>query len=343
MNTITINAKDVEILDDMSINELAAEASISLNRHVTWLKLVLTDDGYNVNRQRIPREEFANVIKTGIFMPIKMSPGEINDDHSNAFPLGTMAHLKTDANTIVSLAALWQTERGEDIEYLKQRKKEGKPIEFSWELTYTHADKEEDGEALRGVCMNAATIVGMPAYAGRTPALSMSSANDNGDEIMDTIELKEHQRLLDEAKAASDATIAALKEQVATLEASVKELTESKASADSELETLRTFKKQIEDAEAKAEKLNGIKAKFEEAGIKVEDNYFEDGAKVELLLGMSSEQLDFFLQEMISLAKTEKGGEASVTLTSKNIPNVSGNGPEITKDSMVAYLKSLDK
>lgn len=341
MNTITINATNVEILDDTTIQELAAEASISLNRHVTWMKLVLTDDKHNANRQRIPREEFANVIKTGVFMPVKMSPGSISEGHDGAFPLGTMAHLKTDGNSIVSLAALWQTERNDDVEYLKQRYKEGKPIEFSWELTYTHADEEPEGQALRGISMNAATIVGMPAYSGRTPALSISSVKD-GDDKMDTIELKEHQRLLDEAKGNYENTIKELTEKVQALEASIKELTDAKAANEQEMEELKAYKQEIEDAKAKLEKLNDIKAKFEEAGIKTDDNYFDE--KAELLLGMNDEQLEFFIQEMVSVAgkKVDKG-EASIRLTSKNVPDLTGDATAVTNEGIVEYLKSLDK
>jgi len=343
MNTITITAKNVEILDDVSINELAAEASISLNRHVTWLKLVLTDDLPNANRQKIPREEFANVIKTGIFMPVKMSPGKINDGHDGAFPLGAMAHLKTDGNTIVSLAALWNTEREADVDYLKQRHKEGKPIEFSWELTYTHAEEEEGVQVLRGISMNAATVVGMPAYSGRTPALSISSAQDNGDKDMDTIEMKEHQRLMDEAKVAYEAQIKDLGDKVSALEASIKELSDAKASSDTELESLRSFKKEIEDAKAKLEKLNSIKTKFEEAGIKTDEKYFDE--KAELLLGMSEAQLEFFIQELVSVAsKNEKPGEAAIKLTSKNVPEINvGDNDEVSNKTLVEYLRSLDK
>lgn len=342
MNTITINATNVEILDDISINELAAEASISLNRHVTWMKLVLTDDKANANRQRIPREEFANVIKTGIFMPVKMSPGEISEGHEGAFPLGTMAHLKTDGNTIVSLAALWQTEREADVEFLKNRHKEGKPIEFSWELTYTHADDEDEGiQALRGISMNAATIVGMPAYSGRTPALSISSAQNNGDKNMDTIELKEHQRLMDEAKAGYEKEINDLKDQLKTLEASVKELTDAKAASETELESLKSFKKEIEDAKAKLERLNSIKTKFEEAGVKVDDKYFDE--KAETLLSMTDAQLDFFIQELVSVASEDKSGKASVKLTSKNIPELNSGDDTVSKEKLIEYLRSLDK
>jgi hypothetical protein len=111
MKTVTIIAKGVKLIIDNEVNEMAAEASISLNPNVKWMKFILTDDDYNANGQRIPREEFANVIKTGVFMPVKMAYGRINEGHEEAFPLGTLAHLKTNGNTIEGLAALWERER----------------------------------------------------------------------------------------------------------------------------------------------------------------------------------------------------------------------------------------
>ena len=120
MKTITIQAKDVKLMiDKLEIEELAASASISLNPNVAWMKFSLTDDEFNANKQRIPREEFANVLKTGLFMPLKMAIGEISGGHDNTFPIGVMTHLKTENNSIQALAALWDRERHEDVEFLK--------------------------------------------------------------------------------------------------------------------------------------------------------------------------------------------------------------------------------
>jgi hypothetical protein len=173
MKTITIQAKDVKLMiDKLEIDEMAASASISLNPNVAWMKFSLTDDMFNANKQRIPREEFANILKTGLFMPLKMAVGEISEGHDGTIPLGVMTHLKTENNSIQALAALWDRERHDDVELLRTRYNEGKSIDISWELTYTDEIAEDDGVALKNVSMNAATIVGIPAYQGRTPALA---------------------------------------------------------------------------------------------------------------------------------------------------------------------------
>jgi chemotaxis protein CheY-P-specific phosphatase CheC len=343
--TLTFQANKVElILDDAIINEMAAEAAISLNKNITWMKLVLTDDLFNANRQRIPREEFANVIRTGVYMPVKMSPETISENHAGAEPLGTMAHLKTNGNTIEALAALWPDERPKDIAYLKEKYKDGKHIDFSWEITYTGAIEEDGGEALTGVSMNAATVVGMPAYQGRTQTISMSSdKKTDGENIMeDTMKLEDHNKALAELKENYEAQLKELQDK---LEAQAEEL--------KELSELREYKAEIEEAKEKIAKLQNIQQKFEEAGLKVDEDYFKE--REEILLAMSSDQLDFLVQEMAaSLTKAKEAqdnaddddadAEASVQLTSKNVPNLgTTDSGEITQEDIVKYLREQDK
>lgn len=335
MKTITLQAFDVKLMvDKLEIDEMAASASISLNPNVAWMKLLLTDDKYNANRQRIPREEFANVLRTGLFMPLKMAYGEISEGHDNTFPLGVMTHLKTEGNSIQALAALWDRERHEDVEFLKNRYSEGKGINISWELTYTDEENEDDGVALKNVSMNAATIVGMPAYQGRTPALALSSTEE-GDSMENTIELTEHERLMNEQKSQYDAKISELQ---ASLETVQTELTSLKP----QYEELANFKKTVEEAEAKEKRLASIRQKFVDASLEITDEYFNERA--ESFAGMSDEQLEFFIQELVAAfekpADEEGKAKASISITSKKVPQI--NTPEsgtITPADMVAYLR----
>lgn len=341
MKITTFNVNSVKlIVDDLEIDQLAASASISLNPNVTWLKLVLTDDKPNANSQRIPKEEYSNVLRTGAFMPLKMAYHEISEGHEGTYPLGVLAHLKTEGESIHALAALWDRERNTDVEYIKKRYKEGQPIDISWELTYTE-DQIEDGGviALRGVAMNAATIVSMPAYEGRTPVIALSSTDSSsteGDsENMDNmIELTEHQRLLDEQKVSYEQQ---LQELTSSLESAKAELAELQPKYDDVL----SFKTEVEAERANAEKLASIKTKFNEAGLKVSDEYFSE--REQAFLAMSGEQIDFFVQELIAAFADTNSEEssASVSITSKTkIPALNVPAEEITPSDIIEYLRT---
>lgn len=168
----------VQLVQD---NELEAEigeafSSVLINPAVSWAKFILTDDVPNANSQRIPVEEFANLIKTGMYMPVKMARGEIKDGHENSEPLGVMTHLKHEGNKVVAIAALWSKERPIDIGYIKSQIESNKPVNISWEILYGDSTVNEKGiEDLHDVALRAATIVGIPAYAGRTQMLAVAA------------------------------------------------------------------------------------------------------------------------------------------------------------------------
>lgn len=333
MKTITLRASEVKlIIDKLEIEEMAASASISLNPNVAWMKFLLTDDKHNANRQRIPREEFANVLRTGLFMPIKMAYGEISEGHDSTFPLGVMTHLKTEGNTVQALAALWDKERHEDVEFLRKHYSEGKSIDISWELTYTDEVGEDDGVALKNVAMNAATIVGLPAYQGRTPALALSSTEEG--DSMDTIDKTEHERILNEQKQLFETKMTEIQTSLDTVQNELNELKPK-------YEDLATYKQTIEEAEAKKNKLTSIKQKFVDANLEITDEYFNERA--ETFAGMSDEQLGFFIQELVAAFKPadENSGNASISITSKKVPPI--NAPKdgtVTHKEMADYLKN---
>lgn len=174
----------VELINESEASEVfgVAVASEVANPAVTYVKFTLTDNKRNANRQRIPDSEFQNLVRTGIFMPIKMAEGEISPGHKFTKPLGVMTHLKEVVNefgnkAIIALAALWSEERPEDIQLLKTRFAEKKPIDVSWEVLYSDAEynPEFDSTDLLGTVLKAATIVGNPAYQGRTQFLSVAA------------------------------------------------------------------------------------------------------------------------------------------------------------------------
>jgi hypothetical protein len=272
-------------------DEQLAEAAIAANQSFNYLKFILTDDEPNANKQRVPKEEFANLIRTGFFTPLKMAQGEIEDGHDNSSPLGVITHLQENDNQIRGLAALWSEERPEDVELLKKAYAAKQPINISWEIGYMVSSFEDDGtENLHDVSLKGAAIVGVPAYKGRTQVIEMASEKEKENKTMEELEkvqkeLKETQ----ESLASADEKIKELKDKLSELDGQTEEL-----------ETLREFKADI-DKEVEAEKaLSTIKEKFSDAGVEKEDEYFVENR--EMLLSLSEDSLDFMLQELVSFS-----------------------------------------
>jgi hypothetical protein len=341
MKTVNIPVHVVKlIVDNKEIDEMVASAAISLNPHVTWMKLVLTDDMPNANKQKIPRSEFANVLRTGVFMPLKMGYGEITDGHPNTFPIGTFAHLKTEANTIEALVALWNREREDDVDFLKERYETGKSIDVSWEVSYTDEkfDESDSSSALLNISMNGAVIVGMPAYEGRTPVIALSSENkESTEQEGDNSEMdeKEYTTKIQELET----QVADLKSKLSDSEAQINEMKPK-------YEVLAAFKANYDVEQEKASKIQLVKDKFSGSKLNITEEYLND--KLDTLVAMSEEQLDFFVQELSAFsAERPEGdndgdGEASVSLTSSNIPNVRSQSNKVTKESLVEFLQKLD-
>lgn len=302
-------------LEFVSENKDEAFASVSLNPSFQWAKMIVCDDLRNANGMRVPVEEFDNMISTGVLAPVKMAEGGVSDGHDEAMghPLGTISHLQKVGNKLYALAALWKRERPDDIEYLKEAHASGKNPQISWELWYTENAEDEDGtKVLKGVSLNGVTVVGRPAYEGRTPIIAFASkeadesnseANNKSEE--NSMELEELKAELDGAKAsltAKDAEIASALEELNTLKG--------------EVEELRSFKAGIEQAKAELDKLEAIRAKFIEAGIEKSETYFDENKS--RFLAMGDEDVDFMLQELVSFAKTQ---EVKENVSSK-IPNL---------------------
>ena len=308
-NKVQLNTQIDLIEDETNIGE--AFASVSLNPFIQWAKIIVTDDQPNVNKQRVPKEEFENLISTGLFAPIKMTESSISAGHKEAQGkvIGTITQLLETGNKIVALSALWKKEREQDVDMLKQMFKEGNLPQVSWEITYTEGSVDDDGvETLHGTSLNGLTVVSRPAYAGRTPVVAMASEDDGLTE--EEIKIK-----MDELEKAQ-AKISELEAKVTELQTSLSEVQTAKASADSELEGLREYKELKEKQEADAARLAEIKTKFAESKIEKDEKYFEDNK--EFLLGLETSAFDFMLQELVAFAANHS---AQASATNTEIPN----------------------
>lgn len=316
IKTNTLLIKDVKLVLDENLDENEVFASTTLNPHVAWIKFVLTDDKPNGNGHRIPVNEFDNIIRTGRFMPLKSAEGSISLDHKDSKPLGVITHLQKENNTVVGLAALWIKERKDDIAKIKEKFSSKDGVHISWELSHKDSIIEGGVETLTGIVMDAATIVGIPAYQGRTPVVQMASLQTT-EETMETIELEKHEQIVNE-----------LKQELETTKSSF-------ASLEEELESLRQFKTEIEEQRAYAERFDNLKSKFETAGLKPTETYLKDNETK--FMAMSEEVLDFFIQELVAFAsKEEADANKEASLTTSQLPNI-----DATKVSKTHTTKSL--
>jgi len=315
------NEFELEIIDDDAPGE--AFASVSRNPAYRWAKFVLTDDQPNVNKVRIPKEEFGNLIKSGVFAPINMAAQKMKDGHEGSFPLGVIANLVEEGNRIIGLAALWKKERESDVEYLKALYDKKVPLNLSWEIFYRDSTQEDGIETLHGTVLKAATLVGKPAYAGRTQILSMAS------QIMEDTLSEEELKTLQDRLATLETENVQLKENLQKSEEAVASLTTEKETLAQENSSLTEYKQKIELAQAKTEKLSGIKAKFTAAGIERDEDYFVQNE--EKLLNLDEAGLDFILQELVSFK------DQLSTASEKN------KLPDMTKQKTTISGKDLGK
>jgi len=308
-------------------------ASLLLNPYITWAKFVLTDDEPNGNKVRIPKEEFSNLIASGVHMPIKMTLGNI-EGHDASIPIGVITHLKENGNRIEGLAALWNSERPEDVGLLKEKYDNEEKLNISWEIGYsmtTESEKYEGVMDLYHTLLKAATLVETPAYEGRTTILALAEMEKkNMEELQEQIEKLE--KSLSELQEEKEELLEKLNGKEATIE----ELT----SQQEELESLRNFKAEIEAEEEKKERLAEIKVKFEEAGINKDEKYFVNNS--ETLLGLDESSLGFLLQELIAFGKTiEKEETAEKEDNShEEIPPILGENEDLTPSKLAQFLTS---
>jgi len=125
--TCNILAKEVKLVNKLANFAFASE----MNPMQTYIRFVLTDDKTNANGIRIPKEEFMNLVNSGIFMPIKMAL--VTEDfkgHPNSVPLGVIAHLEiSDAgDEVIGIGVLWNEEFEDEVAIIKERVSKGKEI-----------------------------------------------------------------------------------------------------------------------------------------------------------------------------------------------------------------------
>jgi hypothetical protein len=301
-------------------------ASLSLNKTIKWVKFILTDDQPNINKQRIPKGEFPNLVKSGIYMPIKMAQGYIREGHEYSVPIGTITNLIEREHSVEGIAALWSKEYPDEVKLLEGMSSAGEKPQISWEIMYLDSEKKDEIEEFKDVQLAAATVVSLPAYSGRTPILVVASKQTGGITSMDEKELQ----ALKDSVAALTTDKNTLTENVATLTKQVADLTK-------ERDELATFKAEADAKTEKETKLAAIKKVFADNEVEIPEEYFADEAKAAKLLSMSIEQIDYMIKELGIFAKKEESTEkASKHIGAKNIPNLKGEKPVLMTPREIA-------
>ncbi len=334
MKTTNIITDIVKLDIDKDISDLPKEvlAAITKNPTLKWIKFVLTDDAPNANKQRIPKEEFSNLVQTGIHMPIKMSQGYIRDGHEYAVPIGSITSLIERDRFVEGIAGLWAREYPGEVELLQDMSSTEEKPQLSWEILYGDSDVSDGIESFMDTSLAAATVVGVPAYEGRTPIMLMASKNSDADYKIKT---EEFDKMEEKLKALQD-RVDELKDENETLEGSVTSLKEANEtlqgefdSITAEKEELDEFKAEIEATKEREEKLEALVKLFSESGVDLPEDYLEDEDRREKLLAMDLSQIQYLMQD-ISIFANKDGEEEDEDKTQEEKASKKHLGSKIT-------------
>jgi len=309
-----------------------AVAELGLNPTLVWAKFILTDDKPNANKVRIPKEEFSNLIRSGIYMPLKMSLGEVGD-HQSSRPLGVITHLKEEtseeSNRVIGLAALWSEERPEDVDLIRDKFKNKQPLNLSWEISYREDSENSEYAGVKdllGTVLTGVTIVKVPAYGGRTFMELFASQIEEESKENELTELKTLTELKEALEASNKQLQSQLDEATQKGEELATRITELEAERltpelKAELESLKEFKQKADDEQKEAAERLAIREAFKAAELEMEDSYFEENDTV--LRQMSEEALNLFIESLKATAKAQ---------ASLDIPRVSLNDSGAAKN-----------
>jgi len=150
----------------------------------------------------------------------------------------------------------------------------------------------------------------------------------------DTVELEQLKQRVAELEAKLAAAEASLQEK----ETAFASLETEKKGMETQLAELKAFKDQIDAEVAKAEKMDGIKAKFAEAKLNKDEAYFSENA--EKLLSLDEATLDFMVQEISAFSAQASKKDEDEPEDKTRIPsNLHSEVKDITISEIVKALK----
>jgi hypothetical protein len=291
------------------------------------VRFVLTDDQANANSQGIEYEDFPDVAKTAINMPIKMLfDGKKIGGHVNSITIGHITNVNEDldqsdgVHRLIADGVLYAEEFPTEVQHLVDLFEAKKSPGFSWELGYENSIIKNGINWLKGLVTKAATLVGNPAYGSRTALLALASnSNLSEEEFSKELIALAGITPIETIEGGNNVTEEE-KTKLAELESTAAILTARITELEGQLEAANAEKTAQADVIAGYKKNDLITARVQaltDAGIKVE----VDDTKKEFFAALSEEVFTTYVADLADVQKkATKTGTA--TAERKGMPNI---------------------
>ncbi len=346
---------------NIAISELVDIPNPDGSQHpfATMAKFIFADDKPNGNHQGVKVEEFPNIIKSAVGMPIKMNfTGMGVSNHGGSIPIGHIKNLEASidgtTNLLIAEAMLWKEEFPDEIDYLKVAYAEGKAPGISYEIAFKDYDTEDGTQWIKDTTTMAATFVHNPAYGSRTHLLALASLDeeDRNTEILAlAAQIQTEQEtnneggnLMEEELKKAQAEIERLTAELASRDTKISDLEGTLATAETEKQTALAEKQTVEtelNGLKETAKIDGRVRQYIEAGFKMEADAAKADAKKTVFASFDDAQWDMYLEELKAIKPAapagDRGGDAFASLSRINdVPRVEVSDVEIVnlKDAM---------
>jgi hypothetical protein len=332
------------------------------------IRFVFTDFQPNINRDAVPEAEAANIIATAQYMPVKiwMQGDRPSNDHDGAIPIGPITLIERDGDRLIGEAVVWKQEFGDVVEYLEKATAAQEPVNFSWELW--HSDVERDSAGVRWLkdCVVAGiTVVGKPAYAGRTPLLSFASTQSRLEALHERVQALEARVMGESTMVEEDesrelapeltddaVTAPALGSAPVVSEGTAEETVTASADTSDievlqrELVELRAYRARIEASEARATLLAERLSIMSEAGLNTASFRTGDEALVTFLTQLDTAGFELYVRSLREMHAANASVEEAPTQERREdhvVPDLSvalGGSQGIPTTEVVAAFRS---
>lgn len=326
---------------------------------LTIAKFVFADDKGNSNNQGIKADDFDEVIKTAIHMPVKMRYlGASAGGHQSSVPIGHIIKMDKEtladsSNRLVASAVLYSEEFHDEVMFLKEAFNKGEAPGISYEIMYADSVEENGIQWLKKMITKAATFVRSPAYGNRTALLALATRQDIDSEEFLTDFVTMAQDWAGESLSKKSKEENTQEEGGKLMEEELKQL---KAEAEGLKEQIESLKKENDDLKEKLTTTNAELAKLNEEALAAtrEKKYLEAGFSLEsdaekaakkraFWISLSEEAFEEYIADLKAAKGATKAAEASTT-KKPELPKLavaSGDTQiEYTVDSLKAELRN---
>lgn len=342
------------LIDKVTQTSALAELT-SVNPYLTIAKFVFADDQPCENGWGIEEEDFDDIIKSSIGMPVKMKYLEAvgAEAHMGAVPIGViqkMEKVKTPegVNQLVATAGLWNQEYPDEVKYLKDAYADNKAPGISYEIGYHESVLKQGIQWLKKLVTEAAAFVRDPAYGTRTSLLALASIQ-NDEERKDGIlamakdlskppvRTKGGNKVDDDLKKAQ-AEAVELQGKITALEKKATDLETRVTTLETENTTLSTENENLKKtalAESRA-------AEYIAAGFTFDEDAAKAAAKKATLASFTQEQWPVYLDDLKALKATTPATSAQAS-ASAGLPKLTSNEQPVDLTELREGVRGLSR